>query len=76
MYEARNDYSKRLECEKDAEMYTLGSGVGSSRSCSNRGNNIGFREEVEPDRDWRCHLGRLGCGFSMSTGCKTGPCGG
>lgn len=50
-------------------------GFGSSRGCSNRGSNVGFREEVEPDRDWRCHLGRLGCGFSMSTGCNTGPCG-
>lgn len=46
-------------------------GVGRSRGCSNRRNKVGFREDVEPDRDWHCHLRRLGCGFSVSTGCKT-----
>lgn len=50
-------------------------GVGRSRGCSNRRIKVGFREDVEPDRDWHCHLRRLGCGFSMSTGSKTGPCG-
>lgn len=63
------------ECAGCRDVYFGFQGLGVAEAVLVRGNNIGSREEVEPDRDWHCHLGRLGCKASMSTGCKTGPCG-